>query len=168
MSNNWICTMHSAQERNQFLTALQQAGIPADHVRELRPASQGNDPKSLDGDVDGGFWPIADGAMCAFAGGAFGAYVSVFSLLFPRLQPLHDLGPGIIILGAAAVCAGAGMIISLGIKACYPQHARLDQQEATMATPVTMTIHGVNGRESQLIHEVLEATGHGDSVNAAE
>jgi hypothetical protein len=164
MSENWICTTHSAQEKDQLLSALQHAGIPADHVTVAGRPQDGQGPGEEEGSR--GFWPIADGAWSACIGGAFGAYVGACSLLLPGLRPLLHFGPINIILGSAAICAVVGIITSLAIKAWFPDHEKELRAEAEKDAPSTMTIHGDDYRESQLIHEVLVATGHGDSIPA--
>jgi hypothetical protein len=166
MSDSWICTAHSAQEKDQVLSALKQAGIPVDHVTVSPPMGQDNDRSAGVGEVDGEFWPIADGALSGCIGGAFGAYVGAFTMLIPGIRQLHDLGPVSLILGSAALCAAIGLVMSLIINACVPDHLKQHQGQVGRSTLVTMAIHGDDGRESQLIHEVLVATGHGDSVHA--
>ena len=166
MGDHWICTMHSAQEQDEILAALKQAGIPADHVTVSRPPGHGPGPGAEEGRAESGFWPLTDAALSGCAGGAFGAYVGACSMLIPGIRPHLALGPSSIILGSAAVCAVAGMIVSLAIKACFPNHEQELQAEAEKGEPVTMTILGSDRRESQRIHDVLMATGHGDSVFA--
>jgi hypothetical protein len=166
MSDDWICTTHSPHEQDELLAALRRAGIPADHVT-VSGAPGAARGSAGEEDAGGDFWPIADGALSGCIGGAFGAYVGAFTLLLPGIRPYQDLGPGILILGSAALCAVAGIVISLAIKACFPDHERELREEAGKSAPHIMTIHGDDGRESQLIHEVLVATGHGDSVHAS-
>jgi hypothetical protein len=166
MSDRWICTTHSAQEKDQVLSALQQAGIPADHVTVSPPHDQADGRSAGEGDEGGDIWPIADGAMSGLVGGAFGAYVGAFSLL-TGIRPLYDLGPVSIILGSATICAAVGIVMSLITKAYVSDHQTQHQREAATSTLVTMTIHGDDGRESQQILAVLVATGHGDSIHAS-
>jgi hypothetical protein len=115
-----------------------------------------------------GFWPFSDGAASGLIGGAFGAYIGAVAMLFPRIQPLHYIGTGNLVFGSAIMGAVLGIVLSLAIKACFPHHEQ--DLEASFGKPalVTVTIHGDDGREAQLINEVLVATGHSDSVHAPE
>ncbi len=71
-------------------------------------------------------------------------------------------------MASAAICAAVGMATSMAIKAWFPDHEKRLKAEAAQRILVTLTIHGDDRRESQLIHDVLMATGHGDSLHAAE
>jgi hypothetical protein len=164
MNHDWICTTHSALEKEELIAALRRVGIPADHVMVSQPHGRGHGPGAGEVGAKGGFWPLTDAALSGCFGAAFGAYVGVFSLLLPDIRPIHELGPGNIILGSAAACTVFGMVISLAMKTWFPDHEEELQAEAEESVPVTMTIHGDDGRELQLIQEVLVATGHGDSV----